>query len=567
MRHLIFGLGILFSFGGLSQDVSRFVEKTVGEGYVQLPKNLAATKDSVLPVYSRCVKDVVIGHVFKGEYVLHDDSLTALNSKETLIGTSNISRGEFLEFRNWIQDSIAREKMYFDLSWEESQKQQSKRINFRKQEDLEYVEFEPDNNSTQEEIVHLNWDKKFRYDNPDLIPVLADMYYPQPQLFRKRRDIDLRKMFYESISESKKTRNTYPIFIDSYNWALGEQRNFSAKTVLAFLDDQLYLDAPITNIEPFMAVAYCEWKSKELTKLLGSENHRIECRLPNVAEVEYAQKSERPTIEIPAYDHTDDWQITNNEYHAFSTYVLDSLQREYVYYKLEEDEEALSLLKYQKRYFDEGALEFIDVNPRFREENRWYFNLDFKKKLETKDPTYAALLSEFSDRYRDTIPFRYWWMDAIDRSVKGKLIPDPDQKRTEYGHYLVLTPKARTDNEPHGEDLVLEGWRGLDGFGTRDHANLQRFIHREIVALPLPNAIPSNEEIADISYEQALAFYNWKFRIDKYKEDETGDWQQFVFPTEAEFERIKNGERILHPATSIAYDFPVFRMVVELVPR
>lgn len=554
---------LLISLAGFAQQgMPSKIKKELGPTYLHFDpgflQNTPIDSSGIETVWSRTVDSVVIGRTFRGEYIQDNDTTMRLAILyPMLLGDSYVTKGEFLEFRKWIQDSIARTKLFYGLEEDADARKLLKQDKIDEARSGGYRE---------EWRTDFDWKVKLDYKTDENVPILADMYYPQPQRFRKRRDIDLRKMYFESVNESKKTRHMYPIFIDSYNWALGEKHDFSAKTVLAFLDDQLYLDAPITHIEPFMAVAYCEWKSKQLTKLLGSQDHRIECRLPNAYEVEYAQKTERATIEIPAYDHTDDWQITNDEFHEFADYVLDSLQREYVYYNLEEDEEALSLLKYQKRYFDEGALEFIDVNPRFRELNRWYLNLDFKKKLETKDPTYAALLSEFPNTYRDSIPFRYWWMDAIDFSVKGKLIPDPDQKRTEYGHYLVLTPKARTDNEPHGEDLVLEWWRGLAGFGARDHANLQRFRHRKIVALPLPNAIPSNEETADITYEQALAFYNWKFRIDKYKEDERGDWQQFVFPTEAEFKRIKNGERIVHPATSISYEFPVFRMVVELTP-
>jgi len=564
MRHLIFGLGILFSFGGLSQDVSRFVEKTVGEGYVQLPKNLAATKDSVLPVYSRCAEDVVIGHVFKGEYVLHDDSLKTVKSKGTFIGTNYISKAEFIAFRDWIRDSIAREHIYYGLESDEDAIEYIDYAERSKEFAKQGFIFEQSHRQLNREIFHLNWDKKFQYDDPGLVPILAYMYLPMPERLRRLKEFDRRRFWYRS-DYWNPSKFGFPIFIDSYNFARASKHPFDVWSVYTFLNEQLDLDRPITHIEPFMAELYCEWKSKQINRELSEKNadYRVEMRLPTKNEAVSVISKESAATEIPAYDFTENWKITNQEYHTFSAFVLDSATRTFLYFTLKEDVEANRLLICPDFYYGEGYYEYAEWEPSDREINYELGHLNFTSKIRW-DKVPDVSLNELNKRVGNGIEYVYSWLDVPAMSLDGESF-----KEIKYADFYNGIIKSRwyviKSNEVfNGKNCLMST---SIGYGLRCHINYQRFIHRERIVIPHPDQLVQNEQIADISYEQALAFYNWKFRIDKYKEDETGDWQQFVFPTEAEFKRIKNGERIVHPATSIAYDFPVFRMVLEVVSK
>lgn len=168
----------------------------------------------------------------------------------------------------------------------------------------------------------------------------------------------------------------------------------------------------------------------------------------------------------------------------------------------------------------------------------------------------------------DSILFQYQWLNAKSQSINGEL--KIHQVMGAGGQLIsgleLILGKMDPFGNMIGKDLTVDGWIGTkSGYGTRSHSNLRRFIISDYAFIPQPKNISYDDSIADITYEQALAYYNWKFRIDKFQEGD--DWQQFVFPTEEEFERIKRGESIVHPAEEIEYDSPVFRMVVELIPK
>ncbi len=55
----------------------------------------------------------------------------------------------------------------------------------------------PFKRNTPEEIVFsLNWEKELNYSDPDVIPVLAEMYLPTAERYYRRKEIDTRKLMY-----------------------------------------------------------------------------------------------------------------------------------------------------------------------------------------------------------------------------------------------------------------------------------------------------------------------------------------------------------------------------------
>lgn len=151
--------------------------------------------------------EVPLGMVYikSGSYVMgqndHDVPFMQQTVSKTVsvqafyMDQTEITNNEYRQFVYWVRDSIAREKIYLGL---EEDDEASRYINYRDEYFdeglLEWVEYEPSDRFRNREVFPLNWDRTFSYQDPDLIPLLSDMYYPQPQRYYKRRQIDTRKL-------------------------------------------------------------------------------------------------------------------------------------------------------------------------------------------------------------------------------------------------------------------------------------------------------------------------------------------------------------------------------------
>lgn len=154
------------------------------------------------PVYQ---PDLPLGMVYihAGSYQMGDSDedvpfMQVTNTKTVSIPAfymdqTEISNNEYRQFVYWVRDSIAREKIYAGLSEDE---EADDWINAQDTyfDGVDMVEYEADARDVNREYFSLNWDRKLEYDDEELIPLLADMYYPQPERFYKRKEIDTRKL-------------------------------------------------------------------------------------------------------------------------------------------------------------------------------------------------------------------------------------------------------------------------------------------------------------------------------------------------------------------------------------
>ncbi len=126
---------------------------------------------------------------------LHQTRAKTVSVQAFYMDQTEITNNEYRQFVDWVRDSIAREKIYAGL---EEDEEASRYINYKDmyfdEGALEMVEFEPSDRDINRSVFSLNWDRKFSYDDPELMPLLADMYYPQPERFYRRRELDVRKL-------------------------------------------------------------------------------------------------------------------------------------------------------------------------------------------------------------------------------------------------------------------------------------------------------------------------------------------------------------------------------------
>ena len=158
------------------------------------------------PVYH---PEVPLGMVYipSGSYVqgeddgdipfLHQTKQRPISVQAFYIDQTEISNNEYRQFVEWVRDSIARDKIYYGLDEDDDA---SRFINYSEdyfnEGTLDWEEFDGSDRVINREIFSLNWDRRFYYDDPDLIPLLADMYLPQPERYYKRREFDTRKLMF-----------------------------------------------------------------------------------------------------------------------------------------------------------------------------------------------------------------------------------------------------------------------------------------------------------------------------------------------------------------------------------
>ena len=128
---------------------------------------------------------------------LHQTRPRTVSVQAFYMDQTEICNNEYRQFVEWVRDSIAREKIYEGLDEDEDAERY---INYSEryfdEGALEYVDYDASDRQLNREVFSLNWDRRINYNDEDVVPLLADMYYPQPQRYYKRREIDTRKLMF-----------------------------------------------------------------------------------------------------------------------------------------------------------------------------------------------------------------------------------------------------------------------------------------------------------------------------------------------------------------------------------
>jgi len=130
---------------------------------------------------------------------LHQTRAKTVSVQAFYMDQTEITNNEYRQFVEWVRDSTAREKIY--ASDEVEDDEAGRYINYTDmyfdEPNLEFVEYDPTDRVLNRELFALNWDRQFSYDDEEIVPLLADMYYPQPERFYRRREIDTRKLVFK----------------------------------------------------------------------------------------------------------------------------------------------------------------------------------------------------------------------------------------------------------------------------------------------------------------------------------------------------------------------------------
>ncbi|MDG1741746.1 MAG: SUMF1/EgtB/PvdO family nonheme iron enzyme [Crocinitomicaceae bacterium] len=128
---------------------------------------------------------------------LHQSRAKTASVQAFYMDQTEISNNEYRQFVDWVRDSIARNLIYEGI---EEDADASRWINYKdyyfSEGDGEYVDYEESDRDINRDIFSLNWDRTLSFEDPELVPLLAEMYYPEQERFYKRKEIDTRKLIF-----------------------------------------------------------------------------------------------------------------------------------------------------------------------------------------------------------------------------------------------------------------------------------------------------------------------------------------------------------------------------------
>lgn len=176
--------------------------------------------------------------------------------KPFYIKNFEVTNGEYMEFVDWVRDSIARwmlaDEIGPDIFLKDYDPRDSLKANF------------------------LDWNAKLDYHNdPEQREVLDLMYAPEDERFYGHKKFDTRKFVY--VWEQLGKRLTTHIYPDTLCWREELGYTYGEPLLNIYFWHPAFKNYPIVGIDHIQAEAFCHWKTKQLQKIYGKN---IIVRLP-----------------------------------------------------------------------------------------------------------------------------------------------------------------------------------------------------------------------------------------------------------------------------------------------
>lgn len=525
------------------------------------------------------------GLKFNNEYVaFRQDDVTGWSDPRwnfRFMHIEPVTVAEYREFQNYLRDSVFREKLYERVK---DDKEAAKMLMLSKQVIAE-MNGNPENRpkdfgykdrKDNRSYFDLNWKYSLTPEKGWQAGLLSDYYLPKPEGFYGKREFDWKQVSYSYIivdlgGASKKRdslkppRRRYiieyesPVIINSFTWSSSSKSVNDETSVLGQVYTDLFPDQSIIGITGMQALAFCNWKGMQIEKELKKQGFPawVTVTLPTISDLELLKTQQQ--LQVPEHDYTAQWRITVKEYKTFVKTVKDSLELELLYENIPSDNDAAMLLNHGEYYRCEDIqtdLDNVPFDPAQRDQNRKYFFLNDDPAIREK---YRQLLTEKKPSgWSEHVYYRYFWIDAATKGFEPKFTPGPENRL--YPEHYETAKQQKVESNPIGSVNDRDQHSGVRVF-----TNPQAFIIKEqtdvIQGLSIENQV-DNELVKGLTYEQAKAFYNWKYPIHQAKQGD--DWQQLVLPTKEQFEEVQSGGTAIVPAHALEFPTPVFHYVVHV---
>jgi hypothetical protein len=590
-----------------------------------------APKGDVIFYPSQTLKGDTTGASNDGEFLMFRDEIVSRKGESFKLFRLNwVTNREYETFVKWVRDSIMMEHIYANTDPSGSNSIPDEIIGemlnhpdvyFDSINNLQ-TEFDPSQPFINRELFPFSWRMKGIYDQ-QIIPLISDLYLSPSQRFNRNKDWDERKLSYAFDKSHTKEILISP---DRDVWAQQSKYPFDFYYNLAnyYSREAPNQYMPVIGLLGTQIQAFLHYKERIIQKQLDEKgyNYFVHLSLPTEEEIKLADTSDcdcKMTYLLEPKDMTDQWAINNKDYWEFMSWVQDSILRENIYLNSKsaiENEVIGEMLDYEDVYFDVVNLAWTEFDPGQPYINRGLFTLDYKFnwKKELLPNQYIPLIENYfqhpkeslsengevdhKDFKLDKYSYRYYWQDLGRRAQKGELEWDEKDQEFELKDNWV------------GRDFDTDYRKAVQNkSGIRRHESLGRFIiQEELNIYPGVNCQACNEICAhehgddlryeeylkvckkcpedwnkrirpydfwsepealvqDLSYAQALAFYNWKYHRHTWWEKSDTRFHDDLVPTEDQFIQIQKGESITIEEQKLEYPDPWFRYVIHFYPK
>ncbi len=625
MKYFFLSTFLSICFLNFSQNNSEFklIEKILGNDFFKSKPEIYFHK--TYPKNTTCDTSLILkydttGIHKNGEFILFRDPIIYNNRLELFkyVKKNYVSVDEYNDFVFWVTDSIVRETLFLEL---ENDKEAHKLLEIHECS-TECVL----NRKIAREKYFFDWDTKIDYTNPIYMPILYSyLYLNPPERFYRQVKIDQRKLKYSYKKEYNEFPATFindsrnfnienheivfptvfnhkdkfpqichfetPIIPDYYLLASTDTALYSEKSCLSEMYESQYSKFPVFGLLGTQADAYCNWIEKKINAALSESKINLKALVTLPTENDLRNFHSKK-ITIPEFNYSELWQIKIEDYNKFVNYVRDSILQEQLFFSLEDNSEAIKLLDYKEIYFDE-IIGFDSLNIDDRYFNRALFFLKKHVNLTeicddlgwidsiTEDQLYDYSSWKNSIKYCDYLlkknlennlliySFYHKNIGAMGENgffefdeEKGVYIIDNKDERNK----IAVTKYDEQVSVIKGKNLVLSETMNELGSnsGVRSIENLnEHLIARNQPIIICDNyLVDSSDTFMHISYENAIAYYSWKFPRWEMKNSNMS-WQRFVLPTKEQYLKMQNGEKIIIPSHEVDYPTALFRYVVH----
>ena len=223
------------------------------------------------------------------ESKLHPDNCIQIDSN-TFFGQTEITNIMYHRFINYVTDSILTHMLYNGLPYNEAKIL----LNVSKKELKTLSE---DRREYYAETYGLDYDKYkiFTWDSLK-IALVESMYYPQPERYYKRREINVHKLLYKLPSGE-----SVPIYPDTTCWVVDYDEVFKNDTTQnrsswanhymnMYFWHPAYDNYPVVGLSIQQLQAYCAWYERQLNNYSKDQSIHYSVSLPTIEDYQKAMQ-------------------------------------------------------------------------------------------------------------------------------------------------------------------------------------------------------------------------------------------------------------------------------------
>ena len=628
MKYLILPFLLLssISFG----QVPKAVINLLGKDFIEMPaaKNYPLIPESHNQFYpSWTDKGDTTGASNGQEFLLFEDSITFYKDEQfKFFKTNYVTNADWQEFTDRVVDSICRLKLYLNVDPTSGGLPKKMIEKLYVLGDDYYAALESNESSDFFTAIgrapnnyEFDWRKKI--DPKFYTPLISDMTLSQSERFLRQRTYDQRKWNYRF--KQNNSKGWIPILglaFDEINvstdqdvWAANSKHAYDMFYNLSHYYRTLarYKDEPVVGVLGTQIKAYLEFIEERYQKQLNKSGLPYIARvsLPSQEEIDESGTVHEGTL-FGVYSEernlTEQWQITNQEYAEFIDWVEDSISRELIFRNLDDKIEPklnMKMLDYTELYYDEGSMEWMEVDLADVFYNRELFNLNkkFNWRSQIAKEIIDFTLMDMRDGgefKRNKLIYNYTWLDYERRSQRGDLewtfFNETYSGYESKDYYAPCRDKEMSNgvrrNESYAKYILKEQVFIYPGMDCREHNQMCEILCRgdgdhsdgRGNYIECGRCVESEFEkelseydfktepkalVKGLTYHQALAFYNWKYQHDNVCSPSDNAIYEDLVPSEEEFKKAQAGETMLLPEMKFDYPTPVFRYVVHFYKK